>query len=71
MTAVIDEYIDMMFCRDSVNWDGKKSGKNPERSKRETQGVSSERERDKGRYGSALPWLGACGVVQGGVSRVR
>ena len=71
MTAVIDEYIDMMFCRDSVNWDGKKSGKNPEKQARAEGQKVGERERDKGRYGSALPWLGACGVVQGGVSRVR
>ena len=39
MTAVIDEYIDMMFCRDSVNWDGKKSGKNPEKQARDTRGL--------------------------------
>lgn len=23
-----EEYIDMIFCRSSVNWEGKKSGKN-------------------------------------------
>ena len=48
MTAVIDEYIDMMFCRDSVNWDGKKSGKNPERRSERHKGVLVSRSATRG-----------------------